>query len=137
MFDLCLLLVLLYCNRFANRPDQWKSKQASKQSAYKEFYATFGSSETKSSKSDSFLADTSKSTSFPKGLNKMRKEIDHHLGSQKNAKNKKLHVGSESAGAYRKTTESGNQIPFLSVEMKKKRRRDDKPSKGSRKKLKV
>uniref|UniRef100_A0A6N2K6I7 Uncharacterized protein n=2 Tax=Salix viminalis TaxID=40686 RepID=A0A6N2K6I7_SALVM len=63
------------------QPDQWRSRQASKQSAYKDFYAAFGSSETISSKSDSFLVDTSKSASLAKELKDVRKEIDHRLAS--------------------------------------------------------
>ena len=77
-----MLMCLAYNNRFASRPDQWRSQQASKQSAYKEFYTTFGSSEAKSSKNnDGFLVDTSKNSSHPKDLKDMRKEIDHHLSS--------------------------------------------------------
>lgn len=74
-------MLLAYYNSFAARPDQWRSKQASKQSAYKEFFAAFGSSETKSSRNDDFLADTSKHSSHPKDLKEMRKEIDHRLSS--------------------------------------------------------
>ncbi|GMN36748.1 hypothetical protein TIFTF001_006256 [Ficus carica] len=66
---------------FATRPDQWRSKQASKQSAYKEFHATFGSGEIKSSKHGSFLAHASKEMPRPEGIKKMRKEIDDSLSS--------------------------------------------------------
>ncbi|PON78276.1 Coatomer beta subunit [Trema orientale] len=66
---------------FATRPDQWMSKQASKQSAYKEFHETFGSGEIHSSKSGSFLTHTSKKMLQPEGLKKMRKEIDNTLPS--------------------------------------------------------
>lgn len=72
---------MAYNNRFSSRPDQWRSKQTSKQSTYKEFYTTFGSSEAKSSKNDGFLVDTPKNSSHPKDLKEMRKEIDHHLSS--------------------------------------------------------
>ncbi|XP_050285105.1 pumilio homolog 23 isoform X2 [Quercus robur] len=75
------LLRKLDVDRFASRPDQWRSKQTSKQSTYKEFYTTFGSSEAKSSKHDGFLVDTPKNSSHPKDLKEMRKEIDHHLSS--------------------------------------------------------
>lgn len=81
VLNLCMLMSAAYYNRFATRPDQWRSNQASKQSAYKDFYDTFGSSEAKSSKSDGFLADTSKHSSRPKDLKEMRKEIDHDLSS--------------------------------------------------------
>ncbi|KAL6996184.1 hypothetical protein U1Q18_006318 [Sarracenia purpurea var. burkii] len=63
---------------FARRPDQWKLQQASKQSAYEEFYATFGSKETKSSKTGSFLMETPR-ISQPANLKEMRKEIDASL----------------------------------------------------------
>lgn len=75
-----VLLRKLDVDGFARRPDQWKSRQASKQSAYKEFYATFGSKETKSSKTDHFLAETPH-TSQPEKLKEMRKEIEASLGS--------------------------------------------------------
>lgn len=76
-----MLIQLAYYNRFATQPDQWRSKLASKQSAYEEFYATFGSSEAKPLKNEGFLADISKHSSHPKDLKEMRKEIDNHLSS--------------------------------------------------------
>ncbi|GMQ07937.1 hypothetical protein CsSME_00051910 [Camellia sinensis var. sinensis] len=75
-----VLLRKLDVDGFARRPDQWKLRQASKQSVYKEFYATFGSKETKSSKTDHFLAETPR-TSQPEKLKEMRKEIEASLGS--------------------------------------------------------
>ncbi|XP_057505237.1 pumilio homolog 23 [Actinidia eriantha] len=74
------LLRKLDVDGFAQRPDQWKLRQTSKQSAYKEFYDTFGSKEIKSSKADSFLAETPR-TSHPENLKEMRKEIDACLSS--------------------------------------------------------
>lgn len=65
---------------FGRRPDQWKLRQASKESAYKDFYSTFGSKETKSSKTNSFLAETPR-TSQSENLKEMRKEIDATLAS--------------------------------------------------------
>ncbi|KAG8656567.1 hypothetical protein MANES_04G151100v8 [Manihot esculenta] len=130
------LLRKLDIDRFANRPDQWKSMQASKQSTYKEFYAAFGSDETKPSRSDSFLADASKKTSQPKDIKQMRKEIDFHLASE-TQKNKKGRF-SETGGTSKKAAESTHQIPFLSTDMKgKKRHRKDKPTEVSKKKLKI
>ncbi|KAJ6706185.1 NUCLEOLAR PROTEIN 9 [Salix purpurea] len=142
------LLRKLDIDGYANRPDQWRSRQASKQSTYKEFYAAFGSGEAKSSKSDSFLADTSKSTSLTKGIKDVRKEIDHHLASSekyvkhavvddvmklKNKKHKRGH-----GGASEKASGSVNHKPFLSVDLKKnKRHGQEEQSKASRKKLKV
>lgn len=143
------LLRKLDIDGYANRPDQWRSRQASKQSTYKEFYAAFGSGEAKSSKSDSFLADTSKSTSLAIGVKNVRKEIDHHLASSekyakhavvddvmkvKNKKHEKGHGGASDE----KATGSVNQKPFLSVDLKKsKRHGQEERSKASRKKLKV
>lgn len=66
---------------FAARPDQWRSKQESKQSAYQEFHATFGSGEIKSSKHGNFLAHSSKEKPRPEGIKKMRKEINDSLAS--------------------------------------------------------
>lgn len=60
----------------------WRSKQASKLTAYQDFSATFGSSESKSSKNGSFLSDTYKNTSQPKeGIKKLKKEIGDRLDS--------------------------------------------------------
>lgn len=66
---------------FTARPDQWRLKQSAKQLTYKEFYSTFGSNDTKSSRKDSFLADSSKQTSNSQGIKNMRKEIDNCLDS--------------------------------------------------------
>ncbi|XP_059639993.1 pumilio homolog 23 [Cornus florida] len=74
------LLRKLDVEGFAKQPDQWKLRQSSKQSTYKEFYATFGSKETKSSRNDVFLAE-SHQTSKPEKLKEMRKEIDACLSS--------------------------------------------------------
>ncbi|KAJ4827602.1 hypothetical protein Tsubulata_026408 [Turnera subulata] len=138
------LLRKLDIDGFANRPDQWRSKQASKQSAYNAFHATFGSSETKSSRSGSFLADSSKNTSLPKGLKQIREEIDHAMGDNvvevrnKKIKNKKGQAGSALGGAANNPKVSANDKPFLSGEMKgKKRHRKDGSTKASNKKLKL
>ncbi|KAJ8535783.1 hypothetical protein K7X08_034184 [Anisodus acutangulus] len=83
------LLRKLDIDGFARQPDQWKSRQASQQSALKEFYATFGPTETKSNESvrkpfekESFLADTV-SKSKPGKLKDIRKEIETTLASAK------------------------------------------------------
>ncbi|KAK0598080.1 hypothetical protein LWI29_031490 [Acer saccharum] len=75
------LLRKLDIDGFSARPDQWKLRQSSKQSTYKEFYAAFGSSETNSTKKDTFLADSSKPASNSNNIKTMREEIDHCLGS--------------------------------------------------------
>lgn len=66
---------------FTARPDQWRLKQSAKQLTYKEFYATFGSNDAKSSRKDSFLADSSKQILNTQGIKNMRKEIDNCLDS--------------------------------------------------------
>ncbi|KAL6568341.1 hypothetical protein OROHE_004025 [Orobanche hederae] len=65
---------------FAERPEQWRSRLNSKQSAYKEFYATFGPKDTDSSRSENFLSDTRQNPQVEK-LKGMRKEIDTRLSS--------------------------------------------------------
>ncbi|KAK7397498.1 hypothetical protein VNO78_18673 [Psophocarpus tetragonolobus] len=75
------LLRKLDIDGFAASPDHWRSKQASKESTYKDFYTMFGSSETKMTKNDPFLADTSSSKSNKKTVKEMRKEIGLSLGS--------------------------------------------------------
>ncbi|XP_027349858.1 pumilio homolog 23 [Abrus precatorius] len=76
------LLRKLDVDGFAASADHWRSKQASKESTYKDFYATFGSTGTKSKKNDAFLADTLNSKSNQKTVKEMRKEIDQSLGSR-------------------------------------------------------
>ncbi|XP_057980901.1 pumilio homolog 23 [Malania oleifera] len=75
------LLRRLDVDGFAARPDQWRSKQVSKQSVYKKFCAAFGSNERKSSKNDKFLAYTSNHIAQADTIKKMRKEIDQCLAS--------------------------------------------------------
>ncbi|KAF5732078.1 pumilio 23 [Tripterygium wilfordii] len=161
------LLRKLDVDGFAYHPDQWRSKQASKQSAYKEFYDMFGSSKTKSSENDTFLVSVSKQTAQPKDIKNMRKEIDDHLASaapflsmsghkrrrekveqrgenfakkgKKGGKNKN-HGGSESSAIVRRTVEciGNNQSASKSADKKgKKRQRNDIMEKASNKKLKA
>ncbi|PIN13745.1 putative RNA-binding protein [Handroanthus impetiginosus] len=74
------LLKKLDVEGFERRPDQWRSRQTSKESAYKEFYAAFGPKDTKSYQSGNFLADPRPKSQAEK-LKGMRKEIDTHLSS--------------------------------------------------------
>ncbi|OVA08286.1 Pumilio RNA-binding repeat [Macleaya cordata] len=71
------LLRKLDVDGFAARPDQWRARQESKQTAYKDFYDAFGSSKTKTN--ESFLVEPSTRLSPPKSVKKMRKEIDRYL----------------------------------------------------------
>ncbi|XP_061356811.1 pumilio homolog 23 [Gastrolobium bilobum] len=147
---------------FAANPHHWRSKQTSKESTYKDFYATFGSSDAKSTKNDDFLADTSSNISNPKAVKEVRKEIDQSLGSgapflsmhgskrnakkakQKNKKN--VQIGGDDDNSSRKKkrsdkekVESGYDIAASATAMKtvKKRQRDGEVSEASTKKLKA
>ncbi|KAK7338199.1 hypothetical protein VNO77_18801 [Canavalia gladiata] len=75
------LLRKLDIDGFAANSDHWRSKQASKESTYKDFYTTFGSNDTKSRKNDGFLVDTVNNKSNQKTVKDVRKEIDQSLGS--------------------------------------------------------
>ncbi|GMI91711.1 pumilio 23 [Hibiscus trionum] len=63
------LLRKLDIDRYSTKPDQWRSKQASKESTYNEFYAAFGSTEYKSTKGNKFCSDASMDTSELEELN--------------------------------------------------------------------
>lgn len=148
---------LIYCNRFAASPDHWRSKQASKESTYKEFYATFGSSDTRSTKNDGFLADTSNNKSSSNNVKEMRKEIDQSLGSSsflstdgfnrnpKKAKQKNTEIGENEDDSSRKKkrskkekVESGYDIATTeAAKTAKKRQRNRDASEASGKKLKT
>jgi nucleolar protein 9 len=156
-------MALIYCNRFAASPDHWRSKQASKESTYKEFYATFGSSDTKTTKNDGFLADTSNNKSNPNNVKEMRKEIDQSLGSssflstdgfnrnpkkakQKNKKNAEIGGNEDDSGRKKKRSkkekvESGHDIAAAAAEVArktaKKRQRNRDVSEAYGKKLKT
>ncbi|CAJ1976064.1 unnamed protein product [Sphenostylis stenocarpa] len=109
------LLRRLDVDGFAASPDHWRSKQASKESTYKDFYTMFGSNDTKLAKNDSFLADTSNTKSNPKNVKEMRKEIDQSLGSgapflsyQKNSKKEK-HKSKKNAYIRREDDDSNRK----------------------------
>ncbi|XP_070015657.1 pumilio homolog 23-like [Nicotiana sylvestris] len=76
------LLRKLDIDGYARQPDQWKSRQASQQSALKEFFATFGPTKTKSLVKENFLADTHSKPKQEK-LKDIRKEIKTTLASSK------------------------------------------------------
>ncbi|XP_038898236.1 pumilio homolog 23 isoform X1 [Benincasa hispida] len=77
------LLRKLDVEGFASRPDQWRSKQASRESAYKEFHDTFGSGKSKSLSIEGFRAENSKHRSHPKDVKTTRQEIEHQTISGK------------------------------------------------------
>ncbi|XVF27153.1 hypothetical protein REPUB_Repub14bG0082100 [Reevesia pubescens] len=103
-------------DRFATKPDQWRSKQAAKQSAYNEFYVAFGSSESKLPTKNKFFSDASMDISEPKEFN-TRKEIDSSPTStsmvddasaekKKKRKKRKRDMGSEDAVGSKKVMEN-------------------------------
>ncbi|XP_022724835.1 pumilio homolog 23-like isoform X3 [Durio zibethinus] len=116
--------------KYATKPDQWRSKQASKQSAYNEFYVAFGTSE--SPTKNKFLCDASMDISEPKELN-TRKEIDSSLNSismvddtlaekKKKRKKRKRDVGSEDGLGSKKVMENAVKNFLSSGSIDKKRR---------------
>ncbi|XP_022724834.1 pumilio homolog 23-like isoform X2 [Durio zibethinus] len=124
------LLRKLDIDRYATKPDQWRSKQASKQSAYNEFYVAFGTSE--SPTKNKFLCDASMDISEPKELN-TRKEIDSSLNSismvddtlaekKKKRKKRKRDVGSEDGLGSKKVMENAVKNFLSSGSIDKKRR---------------
>ncbi|KAF8011263.1 hypothetical protein BT93_J1771 [Corymbia citriodora subsp. variegata] len=154
------LLRKLDIHGYASHPDQWRSRQVSKQTTYNEFHAIFGSNGAKSSGDDSFPTDTntSKRASHTANIKQLRKEIDLRMSSaasslvksgfkqheeiaghhsyKGNDSKKRKHPGEvRSAHAAGKATE--NKRPFNSFDKSdKKRHRMDEPSKVSKKKPK-
>ncbi|XP_008462236.2 pumilio homolog 23 [Cucumis melo] len=134
------LLRTLDVEGFASQPDQWRSKQASRESVYKEFHDTFGSGKSKSSKADGFLADNSKYRSHPKDVKTMRQEIEHHTTSGipflkmsgfKNKSEKGRHGGKQYSRASMDIDTSGGKTKTS----KRKRNKDqsEKTASGKRK----
>lgn len=83
-----ILVKLIFLNhafivfpRFAARPDHWRSKQASKESTYNDFYATFATDDNKSTKMSGFLGSTSNKNSKAKTVKEISKEIGQSLAS--------------------------------------------------------
>ncbi|KAL0354415.1 UNVERIFIED_CONTAM: Pumilio23 [Sesamum radiatum] len=101
------LLKKLDVESFAKRPDHWRSRQTSKESAYKEFYAAFGPVDTKSSRSENFLSDTH-NKSMEK-LKDMRKEIDARLSSGYSSKSGTPFLAHQGSARPRKT--GNKQVP--------------------------
>ncbi|KAL8113624.1 hypothetical protein AgCh_020811 [Apium graveolens] len=157
------LLRILDVDGFAKRPEQWKSRQATKESAYKEFYATFGPNTT-SSKNNSFLSKTYHS-SQPEKVKEMRKEIDNHVATlldpstkpagkhtpeveanpardnkvlkAKNKKRKSIDKGGSDNVVASKTIDVHSEKSSKSDDRKsKKRHKEESTSKSSKKKLK-
>ncbi|OMO66008.1 hypothetical protein COLO4_30871 [Corchorus olitorius] len=132
------LLRTLDIDRYATRPDQWRSKQASKESTYNEFYVAFGSSEAKSSRKNRYLSDDPMQTSEPEEFKSTTEGIDDTLtstsmldntsGEKKRRKKRKRDAGDDpKKAAIENAIEN-----FLS---KDKRRQKDKRS--SQQKLRI
>ncbi|KAK8584924.1 hypothetical protein V6N13_138867 [Hibiscus sabdariffa] len=109
------LLRKLDIDRYSTKPDQWRSKQASKESAYKEFYAAFGSTESKSTKSNKFLSDASMDTSELEELDAKKERdgsltsmsmLDDTLAETKMKRKRKREVTSEDAVSSNKAVEN-------------------------------
>lgn len=153
-------MLLLCCNRFAARPDHWRSKQASKESTYKDFYATFGSSDKKPTKMDGFLSTTSDHKSNPKNVMEVSKEIGQSLASAasflskpvstrkskkgKQKSKKDAPIGGDDGTSKRKKKSSKKKKDGASVKAAtaavisvKKRQRNNDLSEASQKKLKA
>ncbi|GER38882.1 pumilio 23, partial [Striga asiatica] len=74
-------LVPFQAELFDERPEQWKVRQTSKQSAYKEFYDTFEPKDGNKSRGGTFLSDTLRQNSQSENMKDMRKEINARLSS--------------------------------------------------------
>ncbi|KHN16384.1 Pumilio like 23 [Glycine soja] len=152
------LLRKLDIDGYAANPDHWRSKQASKESTYKDFYTMFGSSDTKLTENDAFLADTSNNKSNKKTVKEMRKEIDQSLGSgapflstqnfkknpkkEKHKSKKNAQVSGDDVNSNRKKKRSNKEkvesgFDIAAKKTLKKRRRDDDLSEASLKKVKA
>ncbi|KAE8655366.1 Pumilio-like protein 23 [Hibiscus syriacus] len=124
------LLRKLDIDRYSTNPDQWRSKQTSKESAYNEFYAAFGPTVSKSTKNNKFLSDASMDTSELEELS-TKKERDSSLTStsmlddtsadKKMKKKRKREGASEDAVSSNKAVERAVQN-FLSSGQPDKRR---------------
>ncbi|XP_050383843.1 pumilio homolog 23 isoform X2 [Argentina anserina] len=124
---------------FAARPEQWRSRQESKQSTLRDFSATFGSSETKASNNSEI--EQSKKSSFLsedyKKKTKVGKTVDHHqaspapflstTGSKRKPKEK------EQSNKKVARVSENEDVSKLKTKSKKKMHGDDAFSKSSKK----
>ncbi|GMI82183.1 pumilio 23 [Hibiscus trionum] len=117
------LLRKLDIDRYSTKPDQWRSKQASKESTYNEFYAAFGSTESKPTKSNKFLSDASMDISELEELNTKKERdgsltsmsmLDDTLAEKKMKKKRKREVASEDAVSSNKAAVENAVKNFLS-----------------------
>ncbi|KAL4332418.1 hypothetical protein GQ457_07G030710 [Hibiscus cannabinus] len=120
------LLRKLDIDRYSTKPDQWRSKQASKESTYQEFYAAFGSTDYRSTKGNKFCSDASMDTSELEELN-TKEERDGTTAEKKMKKKKReREVASEDAVNSNKGIENAVNNFLSSDKPDKKRHRASK-----------
>ncbi|KAL1214456.1 Pumilio-like protein 23 [Cardamine amara subsp. amara] len=132
------LLRKLDIDGYASRPEQWKSRQESKQSTYNEFCSMFGSSKSNFPR-NTLVSDASEDASQETELKNTRKEIKHHPTSgfkrhrEEHARDKDEPFAGEKRAKQKKnkTSEATDKLvskkrPFLSGEMTGKKRHSNK-----------
>ncbi|KAL9273192.1 Pumilio homolog 23-like protein [Drosera capensis] len=137
-----LLLRNLDAEVYERSPDQWRSRQKSKLSVYKDFLAEF-SEEPCPFMKKSFLPDNPKKVTQQSNLKKMREEIDASLTSfvaPESGKGKNKRVDSASSKKERKRNKGNNDSSArdkVDAGNEKKRRRKGDSANSSQKKLKT
>ncbi|XP_010471257.1 PREDICTED: pumilio homolog 23 [Camelina sativa] len=134
------LLRKLDIDGYASRPEQWKSRQESKQSTYNEFCSAFGSNKSNFPK-NTFVSDASEDAPQELKVKNTWKEVDHHSTSgikrhrEEHARDKDEPFAGEKRTKQRKNKTSeatdkpklaGSKRPFLSGEMTGKNRHSNK-----------
>lgn len=77
----CLCLHYRFSFRFSRGPEQWRSRQKSKLTVYKEFLAEFNEADCGLPEMKNPPVDSSKKASQQTDMKKMRQEIDNVLSS--------------------------------------------------------
>lgn len=120
-----LLLRNLDVDGFSRRPEQWRSKQKSKLSVYKEFLAEFGSAEDGfANKRKNPPADNSNKASEQTNVKKLRKEIDNVLASFTGADASKRHK-KQKKGSKNQVDKNVNVEQKPSTDEKKRKHKDN------------
>ncbi|CAN8235455.1 unnamed protein product [Cochlearia groenlandica] len=135
------LLRKLEIDSYANRPDQWRSRQEAKQSTYNEFYSAFGSSNSNPPKNN-FVSDPSEDASEEVEPKNTKKETDHRPPTssgvkrhrEEHTKDKDVSLQNEKKTKHKKNKTSevtekkpvSKKRPFLSGEMTGKNRPSNK-----------
>uniref|UniRef100_A0A803KQU6 Uncharacterized protein n=2 Tax=Chenopodium quinoa TaxID=63459 RepID=A0A803KQU6_CHEQI len=130
-----LLLRNLDVDGFSRQPEQWRSRQKSKLTVYKDFLAEFVDAESVSwEKKNPPTADLSKKATQQTNIKKMRQEIDTVLASFTSSDSSKKHKKQKKSGKEQADNDV-EQKPAADKKKRKHRQKDD-LSKSSRKKLK-